>query len=160
MYQDIATQQLRYNMNGMIILLVWAVANIIFGLILANKWKDSQQKKSFYLANAVWNVVNLVLALGSMVLLSNIVPTNLKLSELLYTFFNFEKLIALNLGLDIAFVAIGSFLVERGKHMKKMSFEGYGKALWIQGGFLFLLDICLYVLNWYFNQKYSVFILF
>lgn len=160
MYQDIAVEQLKFNMDGMIVLLVWALGNIVFGLILATRYNHSQAKRSFYLMNAAWNFVNLIIAVGGMMMLSRIVPANLQLKQLIYTFFNVEKLILFSIGLDIAFVAIGSFLMERGRHMKKVTFEGYGKALWLQGAFLFLLDMALFLLNTSFNQKYSMFILF
>lgn len=159
MFQEIAAEQLKLNMNGMFVLLIWAIGNIIVGLLLSNRSK-SAEKKAFYIGNAAWNVVNIILALGSIFLLSSINPEHEQLKELIYTFFNFEKIVVLNLGLDIAYIAIGSFLVERGKHTHKPAFVGYGQALWLQGGFLFLLDMIIYTINMYYNQKYAIFILF
>lgn len=160
MFQEIAAEQLKINMDGMIVLLAWAIGNIVVGLLLANKNKRAPLRRAFFQANAAWNVVNLVLALGSIFMLSRIVPAHIQLKETIYTFFNFEKIVLLNVGLDIAYVAIGSFLYERGRHTKHAMYEGFGRALWLQGGFLFLLDICLYLINMYYNQKYAIFILF
>lgn len=160
MFHAIATEQLKLNMDGMMVLLVWAIGNIIVGLLLANHHKKSAVQRSFYMGNAVWNIVNALIAIVTMVMLSNTVPGYMQLKEIIYRFFTFEKLLLFNLGLDIAYVAIGSFLVERGKHIRKPSFEGYGRALWVQGGFLFLLDTVLYIVNNYYNQKYAIFILF
>ena len=160
MFQEIAAEQLKLNMNGMFVLLIWAIGNIIVGLLLAAKHKKHSEKWGFYIANAAWNSVNLVLALGSLYMLSSINPEHEQLKEIIYTFFNFEKILVLNLGLDIAYIAIGSFLVERGKHTHKQSFVGYGQALWLQGGFLFLLDMILYMINTFYSQRYAVYILF
>ena len=93
-------------------------------------------------------------------MLTAILPTEIDLKSTINTGFFFEKILLVNIGLDIAYVAIGSYLVEHGKRVKKVMYEGYGKALWLQGGFLFFLDIVLFLMNFYYNQQYGTFILF
>lgn len=160
MFHDIAAKQLALNKNGMIFLLVWALGNIIVGLVLSRKHQHSVVKRSFYRANAAWNVVNLLIAGGTLIMINGIIPANLQLKQIIYQFFTFEKLLLLNMGLDIAYVAIGSYLVERSQNIKKPAFAGYGRSLWLQGGFLFLLDIVLYLINNSYNQRYAFFVLF
>ncbi len=160
MYEDIVSEQLLLNTNGMYLLIGWAVLNIITGFTLAAYYRKKTILKNFFLFNGLWNIVNLFIAASGLVFLNSIHPQDIDLKELLYTMFTVEKLILFNAGLDLAYIAIGSFMVERGVHHKSLQFVGFGKSLWLQGGFLFLFDIILYYLNTMYNQRYSIFILF
>jgi hypothetical protein len=160
MYSDILREQLQINMNGMILLLVWAILNIVVGVILSHFYKHKQFLQHFFQMNALWNIVNLLVAGAGIYILSQINPAEMELKAIIYTVFTFEKLLLLNAGLSIAYIAIGSYLVERGLHHKSTVLQGFGKSLWLQGGFLFILSILLYFLNTGYNQRYSIFILF
>lgn len=144
----------------MILLLVWAILNIVVGVILSHFYKHKQFLQHFFQMNALWNIVNLLVAGAGIYILSQINPAEMELKAIIYTVFTFEKLLLLNAGLSIAYIAIGSYLVERGLHHKSTVLQGFGKSLWLQGGFLFILSILLYFLNTGYNQRYSIFILF
>lgn len=160
MYSEILAEQIQINQTGMYLLLGWSVVNIVAGTVATFYYKKNPVLKHFFQMNALWNIVNLVIAAIGLHQLSLLDPSTVKLQELLYKVFTFEKLLLFNAGLDIAYIAIGSFLVERGANHKSTLLKGFGKALWLQGGFLFLFDILYYFINTGINQRYSTFILF
>lgn len=163
MFQDIAAQQLTMNTNGMYMLLVWAVLNMAIGAFVWLKYHAAKKHTVQYwfgLMCFLWNIVNLVLAVGGLVWLSMIKPDEMELRDIIYTMFQMEKLLLFNAGLDIAYIAIGSFLHERGQHTKNLMYQGFGKALWLQGGFLFFFDLVLFLLNTFTNHQYAFYILF
>lgn len=160
LYFEILAKQIGINMNGMIVLIAWAVINIILGVFLMLRYKKKDMLRYFFQMNALWNVVALLIGIGTMFMLSNIMPEDMDLTKVIFQGFMFEKILLVNAGLDIAYVAIGNYLVEHGLRVNKVAFEGYGKALWLQGAFLFLFDITLFLINFYYNQQYSTFILF
>jgi hypothetical protein len=160
MYYEIAADQIALNVYGAYVLLIWAVGNIIAGSILRLRHKKNAELRHFHEFNALWNVVNLGIALVSLFWLNRLEPVDMELKQVIYTMFCFEKLVLFNAALDIAYVAVGFFLRERGEHRKDHRLLGYGRSLWVQGGFLFLFDLALFALNAYFNQKYAFFILF
>jgi hypothetical protein len=51
-----------------------------------------------------------------------------------------EKVLLFNTALDLAYMAIGFFLIERGRRMEKERSIGFGKAILLQGIFLLLFD--------------------
>jgi hypothetical protein len=62
-----------------------------------------------------------------------------------------EKLYVFNMGLDLAYIAGGFYLRERGNSEpvpdKKDQFSGYGSSIAVQGGFLLLMDVIVYSLH-------------
>ena len=92
MYSDILREQLQINMNGMILLLVWAILNIVVGVILSHFYKHKQFLQHFFQMNALWNIVNLLVAGAGIYILSQINPAEMELKAIIYTVFTFEKL--------------------------------------------------------------------
>lgn len=160
LYFEILAKQIEININGMIVLLAWSVLNIIIGAVLMLRYKKKEPMRYFFQMNALWNIVTAIIAIGSLFMLSGILPDDMDLSRVIFQGFSFEKVLLVNVGLDIAYVAIGSYMVEHGLRVNKPILQGYGKALWLQGAFLFLFDITLYLINFYYNQQYATFILF
>jgi hypothetical protein len=160
MYEDIVSEQLLINTNGSYLLIAWAVLNIISGITLSVYFKKRSVLKNFFLFNALWNIINLLIGIGSIYSLSTINSAEIDLKELIYKMFTVEKLLLFNAGLDLAYIAIGSYMVERGLHRKSERLQGFGRSMWLQGGFLFLFDIVFYYINTMYNQRYSIFILF
>lgn len=159
MFYEQFAEQLRINTTGITILLIWAVACIFVG---AYFWFKSSKKeqRAFFQMTFLWGIINLCIAAGSIFYFSTLDPKLIDLKTIIYTGFTIEKLLLFNAGLDIAYVAIGSFLHERGSHTKSALLKGYGRAIWIQGGFLLVFDIVFYTINTIYNQQYSFFILF
>ena len=62
-----------------------------------------------------------------------------------------EKLYTFNLGLDLAYMAGGLYLREKGRNTSNMKsqdqLKGYGSSIIVQGGFLLLMDGLMIVLH-------------
>ena len=62
-----------------------------------------------------------------------------------------EKLYVFNSGLDLAYIAGGFYLRERGKSEsdfeKRSKLRGYGSSIAVQGGFLLLMDAIVFSLH-------------
>lgn len=137
-------KSLRYNKTASIVLGGWAVGNIASSAIMVGR--SSGQEKYFYQFNAYWNVVNLGLAGFTYYVSYRDDPSSYSLSESIDRQKKIEKTLLLNTGLDVAYVATGFYLIERSKNIDNNSemFEGFGKSLILQGGFLFIFDIALH----------------
>lgn len=160
LYYEIFADHLQQNIYALYVLFGWGVLCMIVGGIQLLRVPRRSYLHFFFLMNGLWGIVTIGIALGSLLYLSSLQTAEFGLSEILYTGFAFEKMVLVNIGLNITYVAIGAILVERGKHHKKHLYRGFGHALWIQGGFLFVFDTLLFLLNYVVNQQYKVFILF
>lgn len=141
--------QKRVNINkvGMLTLGGWAVGNILVGSIMRSNTSGSTQY--FWDGNIYWNLVNLGLAGFALYNLSQTDPANFNLFESINEQYNIQKILLLNSGLDVAYIAGGFFLKERSKNVnkRKSMFEGFGNALILQGAFLLAFDITLYFIH-------------
>jgi hypothetical protein len=162
-YFEIFAEQLRWNMHGMTVLIAWAVLNIVVGIgyIIMTRTKKNQ----WYYAGlmcAAWNVVSLGLGLLGMWQIGLIDPAALDLDQVIYRSFSFERVLLLNAGLDVAYIVGGFLLVSMAQQHKKAKdlLTGFGKALWLQGGFLLLLDLVLIVINYTYTKEYGFYVLF
>jgi hypothetical protein len=135
--------------RSMVILGSWAVANIISGFSIGSA--TGGEAKYFWKMNAYWNFINLGLAgMGYL--------NALKASAREYTFADnaeaqaaIEKIYLFNFGLDLAYIAGGFYLGERGNAnvtlKSRQQFKGYGASIAAQGGFLLIMDGVLFLLH-------------
>ena len=132
------------NRNGMYILGGWAIANIISGTV--GNYSSSGKTKYFHQFNAVWNTVNLGIAVFG---LTGISADPLSLSESFSEFNSLQNLLLLNAALDVAYIVSGFYLKERSKNAgsKNNLLIGYGNSLIMQGSFLLAFDLVLYFLH-------------
>lgn len=128
--------------NAMIVLGSWAAANITSGFIAASQ--TTGETKYFWQMNAYWNLVNGGLAILGYINARKAMTRKFDLSENVAAQGSMEKLYAFNLGLDLAYIASGFFLHEKGTNEtnpeSQDQLKGYGTSLIIQGGFLLLMD--------------------
>jgi len=145
------TEGVRLNRAAMGVLLGWAVLNI--GTGTAGHFTTQGEPRAFWQANAAWNVVNL--AIGGFGLYGQLTatPETWDLGRSLAEGQKMEKLLLLNAGLDVGYVAFGGFLLERGLRTDSAQLRGWGKSLLLQGGFLLLFDAVLWGLNWRLNSQ-------
>lgn len=140
---EINERRVHLNRNGMLVLGSWAAANIITGAIASRNTLG--QTKYFHQFNMYWNVVNLSLAglglyqsyhTGDDTLLNTAIKQQAKV----------EKVFLINAGLDLAYMATGFLLTNKGNRQDKNSnrLKGYGKSLLLQGAFLFVFDAAMY----------------
>lgn len=149
---DINYDRIQLNSNGMLILGGWAVSNMVIGGI--GMTQSSGNTFYFHQMNTAWNSVNLAIAGFGYAGLRN-QSVNLTVSETIFEFQNFEKILLFNAGLDVGYMAIGAYLWERGLRKESSRLTGYGQSMILQGGFLFAFDLILYFAS---NSKSSAFI--
>ncbi len=134
------------NKVGMITLGGWAVGNIAVNSLLLPG--ASGQQKYFYQMNTYWNVVNLAIAgYGYYAAVKGDAPGSLH--EIADAHHTIQKILLLNAGLDVAYVMTGLFLKEAGKNSVKNGnrLKGFGNAVLLQGGFLLIFDIGMYLVH-------------
>ena len=135
--------------NAMIVLGSWSVVNIASGFIIAEN--TSGEAKYFWRMNAYWNFINLGIAGLGYAGIRKAMKMHYGFMENFKAQHSIEKLYVFNAGLDLAYIAGGFYLRERGKtesDLKKHDqFRGYGSSIAVQGGFLLLMDCVMYVLH-------------
>ena len=133
--------------RAMAVLGGWALLNLLVSGYFVARTDARTMPHHFHLMNVGWNVVNLLLAVIGLLRANPYGVGNLTLADSLTAQFNFEKLLVLNLGLDVAYLCIGSWLQARAAtDSKPVRLLGFGRSLWLQGGFLLLFDSGLYLL--------------
>jgi hypothetical protein len=131
------------NRTGMLVLGGWALANIVSGTTLSFTTKG--EAKYFNQFNALWNTVNLGLALNG---LFNTGTDSLSLLNSVTGHQTLQNIFVLNAGLDLAYIATGLFLKEKAKNSEKKDIlNGYGNSLLVQGAFLLVFDAAMYFIH-------------
>jgi hypothetical protein len=148
------TEAVRLNRTAMSVLLGWAVLNM--GTGVAGHFTTEGDAQAFFQANAAWNVVNLAIAGFGLHGQLSAQPETWDLARSLAEGQQMEKLLLLNAGLDVGYIALGGFLLERGLRTDSPRFRGWGRSLLLQGGFLLLFDATLWWLNWRLNTQLTV----
>ncbi|MBK7867600.1 MAG: hypothetical protein IPJ75_11820 [Ignavibacteriales bacterium] len=131
------------NRTGMLVLGGWALANIVSGTTLS--FTTQGEAKYFNQFNALWNTVNLGLALNGLL---NTGTDSLSLYNSVTGHQTLQNIFVLNAGLDLAYIATGLFLKEKAKNSdKKDILNGYGNSLLVQGAFLLVFDAAMYFIH-------------
>ena len=138
----IANSRNRITEKAMITLGSWAVLNIGSGFILAGQTQG--EARYFWQMNAYWNLVNGGLAVLGYLRARKAMARKYGLAENASEQQSIEKIYAFNLGLDLAYIATGFFLREKGVNnsntKSRDQLTGYGTSIIVQGGFLLLMD--------------------
>ncbi|GAA3919172.1 DUF6992 family protein [Hymenobacter algoricola] len=132
--------------RGMAVLATWALLNLVVSGYSLARTNGRTPAHYFHQMNVGWNFVNAVLAVVGMVRAHPNQVAGLTLADSLTAQFDFEKILLLNAGLDVAYLCIGSWLRARGAvaAQRPERLLGFGRSLWLQGGFLLLFDLSLY----------------
>lgn len=135
-------QRLNSTKTAMLVLGGWGIANITAGLI--GNSTAGGEAKYFHQMNAVWGVVNLGIATASYLSNSRLDPGKYNWQGSVQEQHKIEKIYLVNGALDLAYIAGGLFLRERGK-LKLTGkaydrWKGYGNSFILQGAFLLLYD--------------------
>jgi hypothetical protein len=128
--------------SAMLSLGTWAVGNIAIGSVLAAK-SNNAENKAFFQMNAGWNVVNLAIAGVGLYSAQKGMPEALTHWDMVEKHYSLQKTFLFNAGLDVGYMAGGAWLMERSKtNLKKPAqMRGFGKAIVLQGSFLFVFDL-------------------
>jgi hypothetical protein len=146
---SIAGSRNRITEKAMITLGSWAAANIISGFIIAGQTQG--EAKYAWQMNAYWNLVNGGLAVMGYIGARRAMARKYGLAENEAAQRSMEKLYAFNFGLDLAYIATGFFLREKGMNSTNQKSRdqlmGYGTSIAVQGGFLLLMDGIVFSLH-------------
>lgn len=128
----------QFLLIGLFILGLWAITNIILGV--KKQQTSTSSTKYFWQMNALWNIVNAIIALGAIIFVianydSFSTNTSLQSRQI--------KIVAVNILFDIAYVATGLWIEARGKKQQQPRLIGYGSSIQLQGAFLFFFDSML-----------------
>jgi hypothetical protein len=139
---SIAMSRNNITEKAMITLGSWAAVNIASGFIIAGQKQG--ESKYFWQMNAYWNLINGGLAIMGYINARKAMTRKYDLAENESAQLSMEKLYAINFGLDLAYIATGFYLRERGvndtNQKSRDQFTGYGKSIIVQGGFLLIMD--------------------
>jgi hypothetical protein len=139
--QDFNQTRIDYNQKGMVILGSWAVGNMVWGGIGASQ--TTGQTKAFHQMNLYWNSVNLIIAGFGYWQATKETPGS-DFWATMESQQSIEKILLFNAGLDLAYIAGGFYLKERGLRNEKDQLVGFGKSVILQGGFLLAFDAVMY----------------
>ncbi|MBU2018283.1 MAG: hypothetical protein KJ941_01445 [Bacteroidetes bacterium] len=145
-YQDITARQTKIARVGLTALSTWAVGNMVVGGIGMSN--TSGKRRSFHEMNFYFNTVNLVL--GGLGVLSTYQPRKSDFKSLIDYSHSIEKVYLFNIALDLGYIASGWAIYNKGLSQKGEKADrsfGYGKSLYLQGGFLFVYDLVMFNLN-------------
>ncbi|WP_027303331.1 DUF6992 family protein [Rudanella lutea] len=124
----------------------YALANIALGALAAGR--ERTEAHYFHRMNVYWNLVNLGIAGLGLLGSRKADPTTETLSEAVRRHQSMKQTLLFNAGLDVAYMAGGAYLIERGRHNadKRDQLTGFGKSVIVQGGFLLVFDLVNYAL--------------
>lgn len=138
--------------RGLAVLSAWALLNLVgSGYYLA---RSDRRHEPFYFhgMNVGWGLANAGLAAWGILQLHFTAPAGLTLAELFQTQLFNENLFLLNAGLDVAYIMTGSYLRARALvpgQALPVRLLGFGRSLWVQGGFLLVFDATMWsLLHW------------
>ncbi|MDB5271465.1 MAG: hypothetical protein JWP58_4505 [Hymenobacter sp.] len=138
--------------RGLAVLAAWVLLNLVgSGYYLA---RSDRRHEPFYFhgMNVGWGLVNAGLATWGILHLHFVAPAGLLPAELFETQLFNENLFLLNAGLDVAYIMTGYYLRARALvpgQARPVRLLGFGRSLWVQGGFLLLFDATMWtVLHW------------
>ena len=135
--------------RALAVLAAWVLLNLIgSGSRLAGA-DCRREDYYFHGMNVLWNLVNAALAAWGILRLHFSPPAGLNAAELLSSQHFYKTLFAVNAGLDVLYLLAGSYLRGRARWPGQARPErllGYGRSLWVQGGFLLLFDAGMWAL--------------
>lgn len=131
--------------RGMGVLLGWSALNI--GVGAAGYLMTDGPQRYFHQMNAAWNVVNALIAGFGLRGALREDASSFDGLETLEEGRSFERILAINIGLNVAYMASGAFMWERGLRRDDDRLQGYGPSLLVQGAFLLVFDSTLFTLQ-------------
>jgi hypothetical protein len=122
----------------------WALGSMAVSAPYISQFNGPE--RYFHQMNVIWNGVNLGIAAIAYWDIIRQEPVA-GLSQAIKKQHQFEKVLLFNAGLDLAYVAGGLYMFERGGNKKKDQLRGFGKSVMLQGAFLFSYDLLFYLIQ-------------
>jgi hypothetical protein len=123
----------------------WGTGNLLVSGLLMHRHR--REERHFHLMNMGWGGVNLLIA-GLGYRHSWRTPREAgSWDQVWKQQSDLQQVLALNTGLDLAYMAGGWWMQERGRHPGREDerMRGFGKSLILQGAFLFVFDLSLWI---------------
>lgn len=133
------------NQTGMKVLGGWAIANIAIGSVGFYKTKGAT--KYFHQMNILWNVVNFGIATAGFYGVKEASNKQYSVSQSISEQRKTERILLINAGLDVAYMAGGWYLNRRGISKSSDRLHGYGSTVILQGAFLLLFDSSMFAIQ-------------
>lgn len=130
---------------GMKVLGGWGIVNTATGLIVSSS--TLSEARYFHQMNAGWGIINTGLAVLGYLGAKKENSAGFGLSKTIGNQQNIEKILLLNSGMDVGYIAAGAWLNERGLRKNSDRLKGYGKSVILQGAFLLVFDGVLYAVH-------------
>ena len=138
--------------RGLAVLAAWVILNLVVSGYYLTKADRRYEPFYFHGMNVSWGLVNACLACWGILHLHFVAPKGLQAAELLQTQLFNENLFLLNAGLDVAYIMTGAYLralAHTPGQTRPARLLGFGKSLWVQGGFLLVFDAAMWsLLHW------------
>ncbi len=139
---DFNLERNKLNQKGMTVLASWSVLNIAWSSTQLNN--SDPLKQSYHQMNLGWNAVNLVIA-GFGIYQAHKFSGDLTVWQSLEEQASIKRILAVNAALDLAYVASGFYLREYAFRADNFArYEGFGRAVIVNGAFLFGFDVLMY----------------
>ena len=134
----------KINRHAMYVLGGWGVANMGFSGVEYSKATGSD--RYFHQMNLMWGGINALIAGGSLLMKDK---NDLNLSQTVRFQNSTEKTFAVNAAVDLLYSSAGLYLTERARNDLKHAdkYNGWGNSLIMQGGFLFLFDATIAIIQ-------------
>lgn len=139
---SLVAERLNMHKTNLTILAAWAGVNIIQGSISANNAQG--RDRYFFNMNSYWNLVNMGIATYGLIRMKKDLTRKYSYTQNLLEQQKLEKILLLNSGLDLAYIATGLYLKERGARLNSEQAAGFGNSLILQGAFLLVFDLVQY----------------
>lgn len=132
--------------QGMGVLGAWALLNLLVSGWLVLRRPPRTEPHYFHQMNIGWGAVNVALATWGIIQAKPLAVAGMTLAVSLREHFTFENILLLNVGLDVAYLVTGAWLRARASTADELPerLAGFGRSLWVQGGFLLVFDAGLY----------------
>ena len=131
--------------RAMGVLFGWSLLNM--GVGTAGYFLTDGPERYFHQMNAGWNVVNAAIAAMGWRNARRESAADFGLRETIEEAYFLERVLLLNIGLNVGYMATGAYLRERGLRLDDERLQGWGPSLLVQGGFLLLFDSTLFALQ-------------
>ncbi|ALW85152.1 hypothetical protein AUC43_08630 [Hymenobacter sedentarius] len=135
--------------GGLAVLSAWALLNLIVSGYFVARADRRYEAYTFHGMNVGWGMVNAGLACWGVLHLHFTAPAGLRLADLVQAQLANENVFLLNAGLDVAYVMTGFFLralASLPAQPRPVRLLGFGRSLWVQGGFLLVFDVAMWSL--------------
>ena len=137
------------NSIGMVLLLIWSLSNIAIGISKSRTISNNSVNHYFWQMNIYWNVVNSLIAVGTLVSFISKISSTLSNSDV----FTIIQVLGVNSLLDLIYMLVGLVLIKKASKNPSALMKGYGKSIQLQGAFLFFLDLLLLTANVYYYTQ-------